>query len=212
MRGKNNELIFKVIILTAFTSLLLYLLFTKRIMEYVHPRLIPFIVVSSIIMIISIIILLLTNTLNTNRRVRLTSYLIYIVPLVLFIVVDVNNIEVKNNVIDYTSNIEDTEYINGDNFKDFLKNADSYLNNTVEISGFYHIDEKKNEFISRNFMACCAADMQIVGIECNYPKETNLSEGTWIKVKGIIKIENGKYIIEALDVNIDNNPDKKYIY
>lgn len=212
MNRKNNESVFKAFILTSFIVFLLYLLFTKRIMEYVHPRIIPFIIISSVIMLISVVILLSNNSINRNKKVRLTSYLIYIIPIMLFFIVDFKNLEIVEKVSENKVSSENVMIINGDNFKEFLQNKDNYLNNVVQIKGFYHIDENKNEYIARNFMACCAADMQIVGIECKYTNEVNVSEGTWVIVEGIIKKEKGKVIIELFEINLDDNPDKKYIY
>jgi putative membrane protein len=66
---------------------------------------------------------------------------------------------------------------------------------TIKITGLVFRDDTttKNEFfISRLMIVCCAADMEVEGILCDWSKTTTLKDDQWITVTGIIDTEMHK--------------------
>ena len=63
-------------------------------------------------------------------------------------------------------------------------------------------------------MVCCAADLQIAWIKCimNEEDDLNLENNTWIKLQGTISNMNNEAVIKADNIEIDENPDKQYVY
>lgn len=123
------------------------------------------------------------------------------------------NIKLENNIIE----------VNVKNFisslDEILKNPDKYNNKQVHITGFVFRDEfsKKNDFIIGRFlMACCSADMQIVGIKCIGDNLESYDDNTWVNINGKIKKitndENESCIITIEDIEKDSNPDTSYVY
>ena len=123
--------------------------------------------------------------------------------------------DIKDNVIQ----------INIKNFvtslDEILGNPDKYKDKEIEMSGFVYkgkdLDLKGNEFIlSRFMMVCCAADLQIAGIECDSNTLGSYDNGTWIKVKGKIKTDTSgdevDPIIVAEQIEKDPNPNTSYVY
>lgn len=129
--------------------------------------------------------------------------------------VDKNQLDIKDNVIQ----------INIKNFvtslDEILGNPDKYKDKEIEMSGFVYkgkdLDLKENDFILGRFMmVCCAADLQVAGIECDSNKLGAYDNGTWVKVKGKIKTETSGTevdpIIVAEQIEKDSNPDAAYVY
>ena len=125
----------------------------------------------------------------------------------------INNIELS----DMDGNI----IINRDNFvyslNEIFNKPQKYDGRKVEISGFVYRDSSLNnhEFIiGRYMMVCCAADLQIAGIKCimNEEDDLNLENNTWIKLQGTISNMNNESVIKADNIEIDENPDKQYVY
>ena len=111
--------------------------------------------------------------------------------------------------------------INRDNYvyslDKILSDPLRYNGRKVEISGFVYRDSELNneEFIiGRYMMVCCAADLQIAGIKCaaNEKDNMNLDNNTWVKVQGTISSTDNEAVIEVYNIEIDNNPDKQYVY
>ncbi|EKQ57233.1 MULTISPECIES: TIGR03943 family protein [unclassified Clostridium] len=128
---------------------------------------------------------------------------------------DKNQLDIENNIIQ----------INLKNFVPsldvILGNPDKYIGKEIEMSGFVYkgkdLDLKGNEFIlSRFMMVCCAADLQVAGIECDSNNLGSYDNGTWIKVKGKIKTDTSgdevDPIIVAEQIEKDPNPDTSYVY
>lgn len=66
-------------------------------------------------------------------------------------------------------------------------------------------------------MVCCAADMQIAGLRCQYSTNQNSFDlNTWVKISGKVKIDTyeGSYdpLILIDKIEIDPNPDTSYVY
>lgn len=124
-----------------------------------------------------------------------------------------DNLSRKNNVIevDYDNFLRSIDKLQ--------ENADKYEGQEIEITGFVYKDKKlkDNEFIIGRFvMACCAADLQVEGIECDSNNLGTYDNDTWVKLEGKIKTETVNYevkpVIVVEHVEKDPNPKTAYLY
>lgn len=97
---------------------------------------------------------------------------------------------------------------------------DKYEGTSVEVVGFVFNENEsfaEDEFVpARLMMVCCAADMQPVGLLCQYEKALELEANSWVKVSGTIKEAefDGETIpvIVAQSVEMTEEPDNAYVY
>ncbi len=97
---------------------------------------------------------------------------------------------------------------------------DQYKQTPVEVVGFVFREDESladDEFVpARLMMVCCAADMQPVGLLCQYDKASELKADSWVKVIGTIeetKFDGGTIpCIVAQSVEITEEPDAAYVY
>ncbi len=114
--------------------------------------------------------------------------------------------------------------MNSDNFYECLcelyANMDQYKGLPIEVVGFVFKEGDSfadNEFVpARLMMVCCAADMQPVGLLCQYDQASQLKADSWVKVSGIIAETefDGETIpsIVAQNVVSAEEPDEAYVY
>lgn len=98
-------------------------------------------------------------------------------------------------------------------------NLDKYEGKKIQVVGFVFKDKefKQNEFVPARFaMNCCAADMQPVGILCNYQGAAQLKKDSWVKVIG--KVEKGEFkgqkmpVIVVETVEPASKPKNEFVY
>jgi putative membrane protein len=97
---------------------------------------------------------------------------------------------------------------------------DKYKGTPVEVVGFVFNENESfadDEFVpARLMMVCCAADMQPVGLLCQYEKTSELKADSWVKVSGTI--EEAEFegetipVIVAQSVEMTEEPDEAYVY
>ncbi|EKQ57225.1 MULTISPECIES: TIGR03943 family protein [unclassified Clostridium] len=124
-----------------------------------------------------------------------------------------DNLYRKNNVIEVDAN----NFLHSIN--KLIEKADKYEGKEIEITGFVYKDKKlkDNEFIIGRFvMACCAADLQVVGIKCDSNNLETYDKDTWIKIKGKLKTETVNYAVKSVivveHIEKDPNPNTQYLY
>jgi len=117
----------------------------------------------------------------------------------------------------------DTIVIDDSNFvkltMDIFTNTDKYIGKRIQVIGFVYKDPrlKDNEFVPARFMmACCTADMQPVGLLCQYPRASQLKKDSWVKVTGTInetEFEGQKIpLFQADNVVSADKPKNDYVY
>lgn len=126
-----------------------------------------------------------------------------------------NKLDISNGIIK----------INSKNFvlslDEIIGNLSKYDGMRIEITGFIYEDPslnlEENQFIiARYMMVCCAADMQIAGLRCQYRTSDLYDTNTWVTIKG--KIKNDVYegqpdpLILIDEIYRDDNPDTSYVY
>ena len=126
-----------------------------------------------------------------------------------------NNSFVKDGVI--ILNSSSTYY---EALCEIYDNFDKYKGLPIEVIGLVFKDNqsfKEDEFVpSRLMMVCCAADMQPVGLLCQYEKAAELEADTWVKVSGTLgEVEFDSEMIPCIiDSSVEgvDEPDDPYIY
>lgn len=112
--------------------------------------------------------------------------------------------------------------IENDNSKHtLLKELDmtsEYIGETISIAGYIDRNENfpENTFlIARDEISCCLQDLITVGIfsketSSNFMDTTKIETGSWVKVIGTIKYENGNPYLELIELITIQEPEKKY--
>ena len=98
--------------------------------------------------------------------------------------------------------------------------VEKYEGKNIEMVGFVYKDDeslKENEFVvARLMMVCCAADMQPVGIVCQYDKTSELKSEEWVKVKGILETYDfageKNPIIKVESIEPTDKPKEEIVY
>lgn len=258
MKKIDAENIIKISIFICFSVYFIYLIISKKLYIYIHPRLMPVIIISIVIMIL--IILCMINyipdkSIKRNKTIRCEDYAFFLIPIIAVFFIETNTIKAANKessigeISNQTDNIkkdntnntimknseqgykkittldisENTININSNNFifslNEILDNPEKYKNYTININGFIYRDKtlKQNEFvIGRHIMVCCAADMQVAGVICEYNENELYDNYTWVKAKGKIctRLSDGseEVYISVQSMEEDKNPDTSYVY
>lgn len=129
----------------------------------------------------------------------------------------------SHNKLDISDNIINVNYKNFvSSLDEIISNCNEYEGKTIEISGFIYNDKNlklnENQFIiGRYIMVCCAADMQIAGLRCQYStNQHSFDLNTWVKISGKVKVDTYEGSSDPLilidKIEIDPNPDTSYVY
>lgn len=96
-----------------------------------------------------------------------------------------------------------------------MESPNDFRGKKIKTEGLvYELKEfNNNEFtIAREVMSCCVADVQIVGLTCQYDKSVDLKENDWISVEGVMDVKDNKFVIKAKEVTKVKKPRGSYIY
>ncbi len=242
MNRYNRETLLKLIILVTLSIIYIRFIVTGDLLKIMHPRLLPFVKFSIMLMIIVSISLLISIGKNRTKPAYLSSYKLFILPLLVVLFFDPSKDIVSTKTIDsnysnnnkeslLTDNVIDEDnsqynneviVINDENYlslRDKIFNdIDSCNNRKVQVIGFIYKDEsiKENQFvIARYVMSCCASDMQITGFLCKDNKQYN--ENSWYKITGTLKKNNDNKLLDSIYIDVEKAeaievPIKQYIY
>lgn len=103
MKKLNKEIILKIVILICFEIFFIKLLITNEIKEYVHPRIIPFVILCVILMIGMIIVLIRKISIENKTIIKLRNYIIFLVPIALTIFIQSNH-NYSSSISNYNKN------------------------------------------------------------------------------------------------------------
>jgi putative membrane protein len=195
----------------------IYFPLSGRATNYIHPKLVPMMLICGVIFILMSLIFFYFIKLFDSKKFKFTS-IIFVVPIMIAFLVPtvsvntnfagVSDMGVNEKINDNTENVDQSiitktpninpvkKIINMDteNFmttlEDMYAKIDNYIDYEIEIEGFAYKESKfgDNKFIiARSLMACCAADTQIIGLMCNYDKVDSLEKNDWFHVNGRVK-------------------------
>lgn len=217
MKKLNLDIVFKIIILFSYSFMFYIMISSGMIKDFVHPRIIPYIILSSIVMIISVFCLIFYIGSKPKVRRSFKSYIIFFIPLLIGFILKMNY-KANSQVIKMDSDripIENIITIDNDNFIDLCSKSSEYLLKNIEAIGFIKSTNNMNEFIlGRNIMTCCVADLDEIGIRCVVKDNIKLDDYTWVSIKGVVKedkITNESYV-EITNLKSVNEPTDKFLY
>lgn len=98
MKKINFDTLFKIILLLMFSIYYIIIIFTNKITNYVHPRIIPVASLAAILMAVTAFLQVPSLFSITRKKLRLSNYILFIIP-ILFIISfqDSNNISSTYN-------------------------------------------------------------------------------------------------------------------
>ncbi|MEN8905123.1 MAG: TIGR03943 family protein [Clostridiales bacterium] len=152
----NIDSILKIVILAGFASYLLKLVITDEIKMFVHPRIIPYIIFSVIIMLLLSVFLIKDIFKPQRKKINFSFYLFFFIPLFMAYTLpisDINSDKMSYSSIKNSTDINDQENkANKDDEDDKLINSmmDQEEKNTNDIKLVNNTIEMNNE----NFMQC----------------------------------------------------------
>lgn len=114
---------------------------------------------------------------------------------------------------------KNTIVLNSDNytriFPNIMENPNEFKSKKIKTEGLVYKSKEinNNEFtIAREVMSCCVADVQIVGLMCEYDNSVDLKENEWVSVEGVIDVKDNKPVINVKEVIKLEKPKNSYIY
>lgn len=114
---------------------------------------------------------------------------------------------------------KNTIVLNSDNytriFPNIMENPNEFKSKKIKTEGLVYKSKEinNNEFtIAREVMFCCVADVQIVGLMCEYDNSVDLKENEWVSVEGVIDVKDNKPVINVKEVIKLEKPKNIYIY
>lgn len=113
--------------------------------------------------------------------------------------------------------LEDENFVLGTD--ELYNNMEKYKGKKIEMLGKVVKDKEleENQFVTARFMmACCAADLQPVGLLCRYDKAGEWKTDTWVKIAGTLVIEDFKGaktpVIAVEKIEKAEKPANEYVY
>ena len=114
---------------------------------------------------------------------------------------------------------KNTIVLNSDNytriFPNIMENPNEFKSKKIKTEGLVYKSKEinNNEFtIAREVMSCCVADVQIVGLMCEYDNSVDLKENEWVSVEGVMAVKDNKPVINVKEVIKLEKPKNSYIY
>ncbi len=143
----------RIIILLSYSFVNLYLIVTKKILKYVHPKIIPIIVISIIIMSIASMILILNIKIENHNKSKKNMYIIFIIPIAMILFIPFKQSECLNTNFTVTQNIsiDNKEFESAG--KQSISNNDVMNSKEIDINEVIEnnkLDEKIKELILEN--------------------------------------------------------------
>jgi putative membrane protein len=155
MKKLNVENIIKILILLGFSVFYFRIIVNNEIIKYVHPRIVPFVVLGMIAMVIIALFLIKDSFHSKKKKIKIKNYIVFIIPLMMVFFMqstsaksttitssDINANTGTNVTSNSNSNNVSTNNTNPDNNSNNISTFDLYGGKT-ESDGQGKIDKKK---------------------------------------------------------------------
>lgn len=205
------------IVLVSFSYYLYYLLWTKSLYKFIHPRMTIYIIFA-LVVLIALSILQLIKVLRKSHDLCKPS-IVFVLPIALFYAVNPQGLNsdivstkgistTAYHTVSHASNLVNTINITASNFNDKIDeltyNASKYKGKQITVSGFIYRNSNfpKDTFdVARMIIVCCAADAEINGIACHLTSSFDFKDDQWVSIKGTLAtIKN--FVPNDIDSNI----------
>ena len=216
MSKVNWNYIIKSIILISLSFILYEFVSSGYILNYVHERTVSYIKVSIIFMLLISFVLLINFKNNLEIRRSNKGLTIYLIPIFLFS--SILLFSFQKDTINYNKSVDSNILVVDEkNFNDFILNLEDKLKyedgKSVKITGFINNKKGFNElYIARELMACCAADLSLLEVECYSDDNIDIDINKWVEVNGTIKTIKDKKIIIVESIVEINKPQNEYVH
>jgi len=233
MKFFKNVQFYRIVVCIFYLLFFLSISLTGNFKIFVRKFYFPYIIIGILILIF--ILVVETKKLKKFKETDvydILSFIIFLFPILLFLIVKPTTLPtyaaIKRGI--------QTEFLSEDILKSlyekietegkykkltikqilgFSKSKPEEINERdVAVEGMVYKGEEKEKFtLIRFLITCCAADATPLGIEVKYKGERKeLKNEEWVKVKGKVKIEEGKVKIYAEEIEKTNPPKDPYIY
>jgi putative membrane protein len=150
----NLETVFKICILFGFSLLFIVLVLTKEIYDYLHPRLVPYLIFASLTFLL-MIYSLLCDIKRKNRRFSVAPYIVFIIPLIIALTVPAktitgSNLQYSNSKITgFTSN-QNTASVSSPNASDQIQPPATDSNDGDSQQNESHLESNQSAVYSKD--------------------------------------------------------------
>jgi len=93
MKKLNIENIIKILILLGFSVFYFRIIVNNEIIKYVHPRIVPFVVLGMIAMVIIALFLIKDSFHSEKKKFKIKNYIVFIIPLIMIFFMDSTSAE-----------------------------------------------------------------------------------------------------------------------
>ncbi len=202
MRKKNWDAVVYILFFLVVSLMLIKLLITNDIQNYVHPRFNIYLWITSFVLIlITISFIRMTFEYKHGFQIKINILMILVF---IFVVVFPTSAPITTRVetqkiATKTEKSLLEKYYSEENLiirnEDYLKwfydlntNLDKYIDKKVTYNAKI-FDKYEDYYLPiRNIMVCCAADLAALGIRNENPNHIEIPEkGKWVRIDGIIK-------------------------
>lgn len=128
MKKLNLDVIIKILILFCFSLFYFIIIINNEILMYVHPRIVPFVVLGMIAMVIIALFLAKDSFYNKKKKVKFKNYVVFIIPLIMIFFMENNSASsttIKSSDINANTSFDISSNSNLNN-----ANLDNTLNST----------------------------------------------------------------------------------
>lgn len=239
IRRLNKRELSKILILVGFAIFFIRVSINGQATMYVHPILVPFLLACAAVFIIIAGLSFFRALFSPSQGSINKSHLLFAIPLILAFLVPPTaaipntngtmyseaptNTEVSNQHPQSTHDATGTIDMNDHDYMrwldEFYNNTDQYVGREVDLTAFVYRDEScgRDEFIAARYvMVCCAADLQLSGLDCQYSDQAELESDSWVRIHGRLKKEMGggtaAPVLQVETIHKVAKPDIEYVY
>lgn len=199
------------VILIGFCFYMYYLISSKKLSLFIHPKMIKYVVFAALVLGILAVLELIKIIFDKSKKYNSRVSSVFLIPLILAYIVNPQGLDsgiaskkgVVTNKYSFSSSsaithgddgvIKFTDANFSDMTNDISYNINKYKGKKVNISGFIYRDKSfpKDHFVvARMLIICCAADAEVTGLVCSLNNSSNLKDNAWVSITGTIDSMN----------------------
>lgn len=233
----NLEALLKILLLLCFSCYILYSIYTEEVLLYLHPRLIPFLYFSTVMMSLISIANIKEFYKIPRKKVRFLPYTLFLIPFLMALLIyptPIDSLSLAGRKMNPEVGtlmgepsplfpVEKRIMLDDNTFSPWYyelhRDPRSYQGEQITATGFIYREDFLPEdhfFLTRFLMVCCIADMQLAGILVSHPESHLYDHDTWVLLQGELQVYDYKGntipIIIGEIIEEINRPQVPYVY
>jgi putative membrane protein len=200
------------LLLLSYTLFLFTLLITNKLFDYLHPRMLPFVIFACIVLFICTLFHIQFILRGKERPLFQKGFLIFFIPLLCIFAA--RRYDVTTSLASSRGNVGQSAFPGGSTYRQeeidrllaqpvvtiddrhyfryfhiIHYYVSAFIGKEIEVTGFIYREETfdENRFLAGRLVTyCCAADSFLTGFVCDMAGAKNLDPDKWIKVRGSI--------------------------